>query len=97
MRTDLASPLDVWQERLGKNSIARRRILDDKEILFLLLDVLSDSDEGGADVRRQVFDCGVTAATVSNYFRYALFAKSRSFDGIHPNIIPWPNAERRAR
>lgn len=74
-------------ERSGENVHDRRRILSDREMLFLFPETISDADEEGVGVSCTAFDYGTTACTVSNYFRQVLFALSRIFERTHPNII----------
>lgn len=63
----------------------------------MMLEILGGSNEGGHGVYPPAFSYGLSAGTISNYFRHALSALCRAFDAHYPTLVSWPvEVERKA-
>ena len=92
---ELQNAMDVRREHAGEFRASRRRRLNREEILFMFLDILGGSNEGGIGIERVGHRYGVSIGTVSNYFRHVLLAVFKYLDAIEPRLIRRPDAAER--
>ena len=87
----LQAPMDVRGEFVGETRLPRKRRLDTKEMLFMFLDILGGSNEGGMGIERLGHKYGISKGTVSNYFRHALCAVFKCLEEVIPKLIRCPD------
>lgn len=90
---DVEKPLDVRAEYGNSIRAPRRRKLASNEMLFLIMDFIGGSSEGGEGLERVSHRYGISLGAVSNYFRHVSSSLYRSLDAMEPSLIRWPSSE----
>lgn len=83
--SDLEWPIEMRMEWISKYFHASRRIPSEVEMLFLLPETGSDSEEGGAGKLRTAFYYGITKWRVPKFLGYVLITISWLFERTHSN------------
>ena len=88
---ELKNAIYVRREYAREFRASLQRRLNTGEMIFMFLDVLRGSNEGGIGLERVGHTNGAIR-TVSNYFYHVLFAVFKSLNAIEPRLIRWTDA-----